>query len=84
MKMNTVIIFTTKGCHLCELAGEILENLRRTENFSLEVQDISETEMLVEKYGLLIPVIMDKATCKELRWPFDSNDVIQWISSDDL
>ena len=55
MKINTVIFFTTKGCHLCELAGEILEKLRGTENFSIEVQDISETEMLVEKYGLLIP-----------------------------
>jgi hypothetical protein len=84
MKMNTVIFFTTKGCHLCELAGEILENLRETENFSIEVQDISETEILVEKYGLLIPVIMDKETCKELRWPFDNNDVMQWISSNDL
>ena len=83
MKKNTVIFFTTKGCHLCELAGEMLEKLRGTENFSIEVQDISETEMLVEKYGLLIPVIMDKATCKELRWPFDKNDVIQWISSND-
>jgi len=80
MNMNTIMFFTTEGCHLCELAREMLESLGESEKFVVETQDISEAEVLVEKYGLLIPVLMDKGTRKELRWPFDSHDIAEWIS----
>ncbi|MDG2141137.1 MAG: glutaredoxin family protein [Gammaproteobacteria bacterium] len=80
MNMNSIMFFTTDGCHLCELAREMLKSLGESEDIAVEIQDISEAEVLVEKYGLLIPVLMDKETGKELRWPFDSHDITEWIS----
>tara|TARA_B100001250_G_scaffold296767_1_gene258286 strand:+ start:248 stop:421 length:174 start_codon:yes stop_codon:yes gene_type:complete len=47
----------------------------QTHDLILESVDISDSEALVEKYGILIPVIKDKKTEKELRWPFEAEDI---------
>tara|TARA_B100001250_G_scaffold218543_1_gene187518 strand:- start:570 stop:743 length:174 start_codon:yes stop_codon:yes gene_type:complete len=47
----------------------------QTHDFILESVDISDSKALVERYGILIPVIKDKKTEKELHWPFDADDI---------
>ena len=59
-------LYGTSACHLCELAEALLS--RRGEPF-LEV-DISESDALFERYGVLIPVLRDEHG-RELHWPFD-------------
>jgi|TARA_B100001996_G_C18384412_1_gene486626 thiol-disulfide isomerase/thioredoxin len=73
--MRTIIFFTTKGCHLCESAEKLLLALMQTHDLILESVDISDSEALVERYGILIPVIKDKKTEKELHWPFEADDI---------
>jgi len=80
--MRTIILFTTKGCHLCENAEKLLSTLMQTHDLILESVDISDSESLVERYGILIPVIKDKKTEKELHWPFEADDVISLFATE--
>lgn len=57
--MNTVAkLYTRKGCHLCDKAKKILLELKETMNFQLEEIDIEQSDDLIEKYGLMIPVVV--------------------------
>ena len=80
--MRTIILFTTKGCHLCESAEKLLSTLMQTYDLILESVDISDSESLVERYGILIPVIKDKKTEKELYWPFEADDIISLFATE--
>lgn len=64
--MKSLILFSTSGCHLCEDAMALLEQL----GANYAVQDIIDDSQLVEKYGTKIPVLKDNLG-NELDWPFD-------------
>ena len=55
--MSTVTLYTRVGCHLCDDAKEVIEEVRRTDAFTLEVVDIDRDPALVALYGLEVPVI---------------------------
>ncbi|WP_152655189.1 glutaredoxin family protein [Oceanobacillus sp. CFH 90083] len=58
--METVIRFyTKKNCPLCEEAKELLE-LLNTDHIPVEEIDIYQSDTLLEKYQLIIPVIAYK------------------------
>lgn len=73
--MTKLIFYTTAGCHLCEHAALLLDELARSRQaalpFELEEVDISSEERLVELYGIRIPVVKNADTEKEIGWPFD-------------
>lgn len=75
--MKTLILYTTSGCHLCEDAQALLEpvlayfNQHAQHQVVLRTQEISESEVLVEAYGLRIPVVRLEGAESELGWPFD-------------
>ena len=48
-------------------------------DFELEIVDISAKESLVQKYGLIIPVVLDIESNDLLYWPFDRDDVINLL-----
>ena len=54
--MKGIKLFSSPGCHLCELGEEILFRVQTTYKFEIEIVDISSSEELVEKYGIMIPV----------------------------
>ncbi len=66
----TIILFTTAGCHLCELASEMLSNL----NIVIQPIEIGDDDDLVAQYGTRIPVLKF-ADGSELNWPFEQHDV---------
>ncbi|HAS49880.1 MAG TPA: NrdH-redoxin [Gammaproteobacteria bacterium] len=72
--MNKLIFYTTAGCHLCEHADLLLQELVQAANnrnrFEIEEVDISTDEKLVELYGIRIPVVKNAANGKEIGWPF--------------
>jgi len=71
---NRLTLYTTLGCHLCEQAKpHIFAALLHTD-FILEEIDIANDEALVEKYGLLIPVLACQG--RELNWPFEQQGVV--------
>ena len=71
-------LFGTLGCHLCELAEDVLMPLVE-HGLMVELVDIAEHESMVEAYGLRIPVLRRVDTSAELDWPFDANQVVAFL-----
>jgi len=65
--------YTTEGCHLCDEAKTLLQQLlaQQPERFQVEVIDIVESDVLVEQYGTRIPVVIREGIQHDLGWPFD-------------
>ncbi|MBV1915534.1 MAG: glutaredoxin family protein [Pseudomonadales bacterium] len=86
--MKTLYLYTTLGCHLCEEAELMMEPLLREKGFDLKKIEISESEKLVEQYGIRIPVIglpeehpqQKRGEPTELGWPFDLNQLKQFLT----
>ncbi len=74
-----VTLFSTSACHLCERAEALLMPWV-AQGLSVCVEDISETDELFERYGLLIPVLRRHDTGAELRWPFDAEGLAGFLS----
>jgi len=66
----TLILYTTEGCHLCEEAEKLLNQLCAARNVRVEAIDISADEKLVSRYGIRIPVVRNKLSGDEIGWPF--------------
>ena len=75
--MEVVRFFTTAGCHLCEQAWDLIEQVPLSSPVEVEVIDIAEDDALIEQYGVRIPVLEKNE--KELGWPFTVNDIKQFI-----
>ena len=71
-------LFTTLGCHLCELAEEEIMPLVE-HGLMVELIDIADSEALVDAYGLRIPVLRRVDTGAELDWPFDADQVVAFL-----
>lgn len=69
--MNHFILYGTSGCHLCDEAEAILSPLLFAQ-CTIECIDISDSDELLERYAILIPVLKRLRDDAELRWPFDS------------
>jgi glutaredoxin len=54
---RTITIYTKPGCHLCDLAKEVIARCRQKIDFTVEVIDISQNPELLERYRNDIPVI---------------------------
>lgn len=65
-----LIIYTTTGCHLCELADTILQSL----NLDVTHTEIGDDDELVERYGVRIPVVRFPDG-SEISWPFEQHDI---------
>ena len=80
--MNPYRLYGTSACHLCELAEALLQALRKQgEGVDYDKVDIADSDTLFERYGLLIPVLQDSRG-RELRWPFDIEDLRGFIAAD--
>tara|TARA_R110001592_G_scaffold240929_2_gene501219 strand:- start:39712 stop:39969 length:258 start_codon:yes stop_codon:yes gene_type:complete len=63
-------LFSTSACHLCEVAEEMLIALcQQNPDIVFEKVDISDSDMLFERYGIRIPVLRSERG-EELGWPF--------------
>ena len=77
-----VTLFTTSGCHLCEEAEAMLRHLQQALNTDINIDiatvDIAESEKLMAKYGLRIPVIQ-ASDGRELGWPFSIDELVSFL-----
>lgn len=75
--MKNFILYGTSACHLCELAQQLLELQQQVGgefDFEFDAVDISESDDLFERYGLLIPVLQHPDG-RELNWPFSADQL---------
>ncbi|HIF18538.1 MAG TPA: glutaredoxin family protein [Cycloclasticus sp.] len=75
--------YTTDGCHLCEEAKSLLQQLlaKHPECYQIEVIDIADSDGLIEQYGTRIPVVKTSAGNDDLGWPFDYASLLAYVES---
>lgn len=79
--MKNYRLYGTSACHLCELAQSMIvaeEPLRG--GFVVEEVDISESDVLFERYGVRIPVLQHPDG-RELNWPFSQVQLREFLVS---
>lgn len=73
-------LYTTLGCHLCDdalkLLNEYSAHVSQLEIVEIEIVDSDE---LVDRYGIRIPVIQLPASQSELGWPFDATSLRSFL-----
>ncbi len=77
--MPELLFYTTAGCHLCEYAAVMLDELARSRDIRVTPVDISESEELVARYGLTIPVLRNPHSGRELNWPFVPEQITELL-----
>ena len=70
-----IVLFTRPGCHLCEQAAVMLDELR----VDWRAVDIEGDADLEDRYGLVIPVVFLEGTKKELRFPFGKAQLSRFL-----
>ncbi|OAI17293.1 glutaredoxin [Methylomonas lenta] len=74
--MSNFVLFGTEGCHLCEDAEHLL--LQAGLNF--EIQDIINNDKAMQRYAIRIPVLVHTPSELELSWPFNAEQLQDFIS----
>lgn len=79
--MLNLTLYTTDGCHLCEYAESVLEEVLQTEpELSWTKVDIAHQDDLMERYAIRIPVIRLEAADYDVGWPFSVADVRHYLA----
>jgi len=76
--MTLLTLYGTSACHLCDAALAELAPLQANDVQVREL-DITESEQLMERYQLRIPVLRREDTGAELDYPFDLNRLLDWL-----
>ena len=77
--MTSLFFYTTLGCHLCEQADELLADVM-DDRYQVTAVEISESDELIERYGIRIPVLRREDTGSELGWPFDAEALLEFLA----
>ena len=56
--MKKVTVYSRTGCHLCEIAIDLINSVKGSDNFSLEIKLIDNDSELKKEYGEQVPVIL--------------------------
>ncbi|WP_193249998.1 glutaredoxin family protein [Vibrio navarrensis] len=75
-----VILYSTQGCHLCEMALELANQAGIGDK--LEIVDIAFDDGLFSRYGVTIPVLHYQGA--EINWPFDLKELTQWLEDNGI
>jgi glutaredoxin len=68
MGTHEVTLYTRVGCHLCNVAKAVLEDVRRELFFELTIVDVDSDPELTERYGDDVPVVtVDRQEAFKLR-----------------
>lgn len=74
-----LVLLGTQACHLCEQAQSLLLSFQSLLKVDLYLEDIAESALQVETYGLRIPVLLHEDSQDELDWPFDAAQLQKWL-----
>tara|TARA_B110000014_G_C19567683_1_gene302573 strand:- start:10 stop:243 length:234 start_codon:yes stop_codon:yes gene_type:complete len=77
--MKQLTLYSTVGCHLCEQALELIEPLLDSQYQVVEV-DISDSDDLIARYGIRIPVVARNDNGAEIGWPFDQPQFLAFLA----
>ncbi|MDR7073026.1 glutaredoxin family protein [Fictibacillus barbaricus] len=75
MHQKKVVLYTKVHCPLCDDAHKLLESMQSQHAFQIEAVDIYKDDSLIEKYGLMIPVV--EIDGKEIDYGRISADIVK-------
>ena len=78
---RTLYLYSTSACHLCETALALITPGLSSLDITLVEVDISESDELMELYGIRIPVLKFADQSQELGWPFSESDFLAFAGS---
>ena len=79
--MRTLILYSRPECHLCEALRDDLAPLVAG-RAAVEVVDVTGSVALERRYGLRIPVLVDRQTEVEVSgYPLDRASVASYLDS---
>ncbi len=71
-------LYSTLGCHLCEIAEALIAPWEQAQWVEVQVVDVADEPQLFDQYGVRIPVLV-AADGAELPWPFDQDRLAEWL-----
>lgn len=71
-----LILLQRDDCHLCDLALDVLAEVRAPDFESVFIDGAPELEA---RYGVRVPVLRDTEGGRELDWPFDAARLQDWL-----
>ncbi|MCF2947137.1 glutaredoxin family protein [Paraglaciecola aquimarina] len=74
-----IILYSGKDCCLCEQAFDMLENLTVEASLHTTKVDVRSSTDLFHRYGARIPVLYRQDTQQELPWPFDMQQLKEFM-----
>jgi len=81
--MLRIVLYGTLGCHLCGQAEHLLRKTLTGFDRDVEwsVADIADEPELLETHGVRIPVLRRTDTGRELDWPFELADLLNFLGA---
>ena len=77
-----LVLYTTEYCQLCEEALTLIYRSLSGWEYELKSVDISESDELMARYALRIPVLAaGQHSGAELDWPFDAEQLIAFVKA---
>ena len=85
--MPKLTLFSGAQCSLCDTAKSMLETLIQKQGspdgsdalFDVTIIDVKAQREFFHQYGARIPVLKREDNQQELAWPFDSNQLIEFL-----
>ena len=78
--MTSLRLYSIPECHLCDDAVEVLNETAK--DILIESVNIEGKPDLLMRYEIRIPVLQRLDNNAELDWPFDEDDVRQFLEND--
>jgi hypothetical protein len=77
--MKTLRLYSRPECHLCDYAVELIKETGC--GIEIESIDIEQDPDLLSRYDVRIPVLLRPDTGAELCWPFDDDDIVEFLGN---
>ena len=78
--MKNVTVYSRSGCHLCEIAMDRINSVKKDYEFTLEILLIDNNNELEKEFGEQVPVIMIDNTIHDY-WRVDLERFTKAIKS---
>ncbi len=78
--MRQVVVYSRKGCHLCEIVKETLTKLHRHGGFSWQEVDVDSDETLRRQFTDEVPVVFIDGR-KAFKYRMDERDFLRKLVS---
>lgn len=80
MGVRQVIVYTRKGCHLCEIVKESLSKLERHVSFTWQEVDVDSDQQLHRKFSDEVPVVFIDGR-KAFKYRMDEREFLRKLAS---